>query len=80
VLLNFWLFVSSGKIGSIGDYAAPIAASSTLSGQLRNLFSVISNMAQISEQAEQAREFFELRSVIEPSVGEAPPKGQCRWS
>ena len=66
--------ISCGKIGGIGDYAALIAASTTLSGQLRNLFSVFSNMAQISEQAEQAKEFFELRSVIEPSTGKTPPK------
>ena len=32
-------------------------------------------MARVSEQAEQAREFFDLPSVIEPSTGETPPKG-----
>ena len=67
--------ISSGKIGSIGDYAALIAASSTLSVQLQSLFGVFSDMAQTSAQAEQAREFFDLPSVIEPSRGETPPKG-----
>ena len=67
--------ISSGRIGSIGDYAALIAASTTLSNQLRNLFSMVTNIAQLSEQAEQAREFFELPSVIEPSKGETPPQG-----
>ena len=67
--------ISSGRIGSIGDYAALIAASSTLSLQLRNLFGIFSEMAQTSLQAEQAREFFELPSVIEPSRGVTPPKG-----
>ncbi len=67
--------ISSGRIGSIGDYAALIAASSTLSVQLQSLFGVFSDMAQTSAQAEQAREFFELPSVIEPSKGETPPKG-----
>ena len=67
--------IAGGRIGSIGDYAALIAASTTLSNQLRNLFAVFSSMAQISEQAEQAREFFDLSSVIEPSKGETPPKG-----
>ena len=67
--------ISSGRIGSIGDYAALIAAANTLSGQLRNLLSVFTDMARISQQAEQAREFFELPSVIEPSGGDTPPKG-----
>ena len=67
--------ISSGRIGSIGDYAALIAAGTTLSNQLRNLFSMVTNIAQLSEQAEQAREFFELPSVIEPSKGETPPQG-----
>ena len=67
--------ISSGRIGSIGDYAALIAAGTTLSNQLRNLFSMVTNIAQVSEQAEQAREFFELPSVIEPSKGETPPQG-----
>ena len=67
--------ISSGKIGSIGDYAALIAASTTLSGQLRSLFSFVTDVAQTAIQAEQAREFFDLPSVIEPSTGEMPPKG-----
>ncbi len=66
--------ISSGRIGSIGDYAALIAASTTLSTQLRQLFSVVSSMAQTAVQAEQAREFFDLKSVIETSTGEMPPK------
>jgi ATP-binding cassette subfamily B protein len=66
--------ISSGRIGSIGDYAALIAASTTLSTQLGQLFSVVSSMAQTAVQAEQAREFFDLKSVIEPSAGEMPPK------
>ena len=66
--------ISSGRIGSIGDYAALIAASTTLSTQLRRLFSLVTNTAQTSAQVEQAREFFDLPSVIEPSKGETPPK------
>ncbi|MBR4703795.1 MAG: ABC transporter ATP-binding protein [Oscillospiraceae bacterium] len=67
--------ISSGKIGSIGDYAALIAASTTLSSQLRELFGIFTDMARTAIQAEQAREFFDLPSVIEPSKGEKPPKG-----
>lgn len=67
--------ISSGKIGSIGDYAALIAASTTLSGQLRSLFSIFTDVARTAAQAEQAREFFDLKSVIEPSTGETPPRG-----
>ncbi len=67
--------ISSGKIGSIGDYAALIAASTTLSAQLRELFGIFTDMARTAIQAEQAREFFDLPSVIEPSKGEKPPKG-----
>ena len=67
--------ISSGKIGSIGDYAALIAAGTTLSGQLRNLFSIFTAVARTAAQAEQAREFFDLKSVIEPSTGETPPRG-----
>ena len=66
--------ISSGKIGSIGDYAALIAASTTLSSQLRELFGIFTDMARTAIQAEQAREFFDLPSVIEPSKGETPPK------
>jgi ATP-binding cassette subfamily B protein len=66
--------ILNGKIGSIGDYAALIAASGTLSAQLRMFFSIITGMAQTSMQAEQAREFFDLPSVIEPSTGETPPE------
>ena len=67
--------ISSGKIGSIGDYAALIAASTALSSQLRELFGIFTDMARTAIQAEQAREFFDLNSVIEPSKGEKPPKG-----
>ena len=67
--------ISSGRIGSVGDYAALIAASTTLSTHLRQLFSCVTNIAQISAQAEQSREFFELPNVIEPSGGETTPKG-----
>ena len=67
--------ISSGRIGSIGDYAALIAASTTLSQQLRQLFQIFTSLARVSAEAEQAREFFELPSVIEPSKGETPPKG-----
>lgn len=67
--------ISSGKIGSVGDYAALIAASTTLSSQLNSLFSVVSGMAQSSAQAEQARELFELPNVIEPSTGDPVPAG-----
>lgn len=67
--------ISSGKIGSIGDYAALIAASTTLSDQLRSLFSIFTDIARTAIQAEQAREFFDLESVIEPSTGETPPRG-----
>ena len=66
--------ISSGKIGSIGDYAALIAAGTTLSSQLRGLFDILTDMTQTAIQAEQAREFFDLPSVIEPSKGEIPPK------
>lgn len=66
--------ISSGRIGSIGDYAALIAASTTLSAQLRELFGIFTDMAQTAAQGEQAREFFDLPSVIEPSAGETPPK------
>jgi len=66
--------ISSGKIASIGDYAALIAASTTLSGQLNNLLQTFSNTAQNSQQAEQAREFFDLPSVIESSTGDPLPK------
>lgn len=65
--------ISAGKIGSIGDYAALIAASGTLSGQLNSLFSLVTDMARVSMQAEQAREFFDLPSTIEQSSGEALP-------
>ena len=67
--------ISAGRIGSIGDYAALIAASTTLSQQLRQLFQIFTSLARVSAEAEQAREFFELPSVIEPSGGETPPKG-----
>lgn len=67
--------ISAGRIGSIGDYAALIAASTTLSQQLRQLFQIFTSLARVSAEAEQAREFFELPSVIEPSRGEMPPKG-----
>ena len=66
--------ISDGRIGSIGDYAALIAASTTLSNQLRQLFSLVTSIAQTAAQGEQAREFFDLPSVIEPSTGETPPK------
>lgn len=66
--------ISRGKIGSIGDYAALIAAGNTLSGQLRSFFTLITDISQTATQAEQAREFFDLPSVIEPSSGETPPK------
>jgi ATP-binding cassette subfamily B protein len=65
--------IINGNIGSIGNYAALIAASGTLSGQLQQLFNIITQIAQISMQAEQTREFFDLPSVIEPSTGETPP-------
>ena len=67
--------ISAGRIGSIGDYAALIAAGTTLSTQLRQLFDIFTDMARTAIQAEQAREFFDLSSVIEPSTGETPPKG-----
>jgi ATP-binding cassette subfamily B protein len=66
--------ISRGKIGSIGDYAALIAAGNTLSSQLRSFFTLITDISQTATQAEQAREFFDLPSVIEPSSGETPPK------
>ena len=67
--------ISAGQIGSIGDYAALIAAGTTLSTQLRQLFGIFTDMARTAIQAEQAREFFDLPSVIESSTGETPPKG-----
>lgn len=67
--------ISSGRIGSIGDYAALIAAGTTLSAQLRQLFSLITSISQTAAYGKQAREFFDLPSVIEPSTGEKPPKG-----
>lgn len=66
--------IMGGNIGGIGDYAALIAASNTLAGQLRILFSIVSNIARTAMRAEQAREFFELPSVIETSTGENPPE------
>lgn len=66
--------IIKGNIGSIGDYAALIAANGVLSVKLRGLFNIITNIAQISMQAEQAREFFSLPSVIETSTGENLPE------
>lgn len=66
--------ISSGRIESIGDYAALIAASATLSNQLHQLFSIFTSVAQTSAQAEQAREFFDLPSVIENSTGDTIPR------
>jgi len=66
--------ISSGRIESVGDYAALIAAGTTLSGQLHGLFGILTDWTQTAIQAEQAREFFDLPNVIEPSQGETPPK------
>ena len=71
--------ISAGRIGSIGDYAALIAAGTTLSTQLRQLFGIFTDMARTAIQAEQAREFFDLPSVIESSTGETPPK-EAWWA
>ena len=66
--------IIKGNIGSIGDYAALIAASNSLAGQLRMLFGTVTSIARTSMQAEQAREFFDLPSVIETSTGENLPE------
>ncbi|MDR2615253.1 MAG: ABC transporter ATP-binding protein/permease [Oscillospiraceae bacterium] len=67
--------ISHGKIGSVGDYAALIAASSQISAGVQMLLQSFTQFAGTAMQAEQVREFFELPSEIEPSSGAEPPEG-----
>ncbi|MDR0818845.1 MAG: ABC transporter ATP-binding protein/permease [Oscillospiraceae bacterium] len=76
VLVYVAIGLVSGRIESVGVFTTLIAATQAMSGALRSISYYVTDLIAQSQYADKIRNFFELKSEIEPSTdGEAAPDG-----
>jgi ATP-binding cassette subfamily B protein len=72
--------ILSGAVGTIGMFASMLAASQQLSGNISVIFSLVTDLNEMSLYADRIRRFFETESHIEPPNPDAKPAPEGIYS
>jgi ATP-binding cassette subfamily B protein len=67
----------NGRIGSVGEYATLVAAAARLSNSMMGI-TILAQFDRATQEADLIREFYEQKSTIEPSGGDAVPDGKLK--